>query len=130
MAVRVEMDHAALARIKRDVGERYAHRIRDRAKDLVSVGAPDPLGRPARGPHLRDTIEATEQGDGRFLIGSSERHARAQEVGGNPHRIPKKQLDYKLRFVVGGRTIAVWAVNHPGNPAQHYLGRAAEQIIS
>lgn len=81
-----------------------------------AVGDLEDLARawaPSRSGELRGSIVSAHFGKS-GVVGATADHAPPQEFGAGPHTIPNA-------FGVG-------PVQHPGNPATHFLGRAAEAM--
>lgn len=65
----------------------------------------------------------------RAVIGSNVEYAADVEFGTGPHTITGNPL----RFTTGGEVVFATKVNHPGTPAQPYLGpalRASEDYVT
>lgn len=74
---------------------------------------------------LRDSVNPMAEQDGDVIAagagaGAGLDYAKFLEYGTRPHEIVPKRARF-LRFEVDGRIVYAKRVNHPGNPAFHYM---------
>lgn len=114
---------------------RRGHKVKDRARQLVGVSAPDPV--PRKKPHkpgtLRDSIVvrlARVDGDPAVLVGVPDeseagQYARYHHEGGQPHPIAARRAPLLVFYWPRvGRVVAFPRVNHPGNRPNRFLTNA------
>lgn len=79
-----------------------------------------------RASHTMD-VRRLKKGQVRGRVSTRVKYALAVHEGAAPHVIrPKKKK--ALKFKMGGRTVIVKKVNHPGNPGRPWLHRAMVEI--
>lgn len=118
--------HAAPGR----VGARLSAVARKGAMDVVADGQ---VLAPKDTAFLAGSIGADIIGDGRmgemgFEAGPTAEYGPDVEYGTQPHIIRPTTGEF-LRFQIGGRTIFVRQVNHPGTPPQPYMGPSFDRNL-
>lgn len=89
--------------------------VKETADDLRDLAADNA---PVKSGDLRDSIRVEEISSRSAAVGSSLKYARPQEEGGVPHAID-------TTWPYGEEHI----IQHPGNPATHFLKRAVDTIM-
>lgn len=100
----------------------------DRGAKLSKGFAPVGVKADPRTIRLRDSIESEMTGATSGHWYASARHAIPQEKGGSPHF---QTGDVSFYWEKKGRSWAPGSnlINHPGNPATHYLKRAYDIVM-
>lgn len=68
-------------------------------------------------------------GPGSRVVNTSD-HALILELGSRPHVITPRRPGYPLRFVVAGRTVRTYRVNHPGTPAYRPMSDGLSRAVA
>lgn len=117
--VRAEMNRFA----RRDA-ERVADQVEARAKQLAGILVNVRTGRYRAGFHKRERL--TFRGPG-YQVYNDVSYAPYIEEGTRPHVIRARRAK-ALKFVIGGRTVIVKQVKHPGTEAKNVLARAVREV--
>lgn len=122
---RIRLDRAALNRTfratSRREGDIASRQVLNRARVLT----------PVRTGRLRASLRVERRSTFglrlRWTIGSDVEYADMVHDGTRPHVI-RPRTKQALRFRMGGRTVIVAKVNHPGTRARPFLDRALAEV--
>ena len=95
-----------------------------RFQSIARAEAPKKTGDFARGIKWRSFIRANAVG---FTISTPKPLGDWIARGTPPHVIVPRGPGYPLRFVIGGRTIYTYRVNHPGTKPNPFMQRAKDK---
>lgn len=124
---RIRLDRANLNRTfkstGRSEGDKAARAVINRAKVLCPVDT----GRLRASLRLeRRSLFGLRM---RWTVGSDVEYAAAVNDGTRPHKITAKNAK-ALKFKVGGQTVIVKSVQHPGTRARPFLDRALTEVAA
>lgn len=121
---RITINRSEMRAVVNNFANKDALRVARLVESRAKVLAPVDTGRLRNSIKIRRKL--TLRGPG-WQVYTNVEYAPMVETGTRPHVIRAKNKK-ALRFRVGGQTVIVAKVNHPGTRAQPFLSRAVREV--